>query len=235
VRASSDKQTGGLAVDATVRAAAQRGIGSDGKRDIQPTDLRYKVREGRVGTLILFLVDASGSMAARQRMETVKGAVLSLLQSAYEQRDQVGVIAFRGVAAEVLLAPTRSVELAEQALHALPTGGRTPLAHGLSLAYEILAKARQSHPEQAVLLVLLCDGKANVPLPDSQGEPWEQTLQMATQLADAKTPALVLDSEAGFVRLGRAKQLAQALGGECLALEQLSAQELILKIRERVV
>src|SRR5205823_10186408 len=119
-------QAGAVAVDATVRAAASRGIGGGSKLNIQPMDIRRQHREGKTGTLILFAVDASGSMAARQRMEIVKGTVLSLLQSAYEQRDQVAVIAFRGVAAELLLPPTRGVDVAEQAVRQLPTGGRTP-------------------------------------------------------------------------------------------------------------
>jgi magnesium chelatase subunit D len=233
VRAVATKQAGDLAVDATVRAAARRGPDSDGKLSIQSEDFHYKHREGKIGTLILFVVDASGSMAARQRMEAVKGAVVSLLQSAYEQRDQVGVIAFRGVAAEVLLPPTRSVELAEEALRQLPTGGRTPLAHALMMAHDLLEKARRSHPELPVLLVLLSDGKANVPLRDIPGDPWEQSLRAATRFADARIPALVLDPEIGFVRLGRAQQIAQAIGAEYLALEKLSCQDLVLKIRQR--
>ncbi len=233
VRAVAMKQAGDLAVDATVRAAARRGAAPDGKLSIQPGDFQYKQREGKVGTLILFVVDASGSMAARRRMEAVKGAVVSLLQSAYEQRDQVGVIAFRGVAAEVLLPPTRSVELAEEALRQLPTGGRTPLAHALVIGHELLAKAQRSHPELPVLLVLLSDGKANVPLPGVPGDPWDQALQAATRIADAGTPTLVLDPEVGFVRLGRAQQIAQALAAEYLGLEDLSSQDLVLKIRQR--
>jgi magnesium chelatase subunit D len=247
VRATAKKGSD-LAVDATVRAAARRGaavppsplagdgpgVRGNGTLHIQPEDLHYKQREGKTGTLILFVVDASGSMAARRRMEAVKGAVLSLLQSAYEQRDQVGVIAFRGVAAELLLPPTRSVELAEQALRQLPTGGRTPLAHALASAHELLDKARQAHADVPVLLVLLSDGKANVPLRNSAGDPWQQSLQAAARLADAGTPALVLDPEVGFVRLGRAQQIAQAMAAECLELEKLSSQDLVLKIRQHV-
>lgn len=232
VRATPTKQAGGLAVDATVRAAARRGALIDGKLAIEPADFHYKERTGKTGTLILFVVDASGSMAARRRMETVKAAVLSLLQNAYEQRDQVGVIAFRGVQAEMLLAPTRSVERAEETLRQLPTGGRTPLAHALVLAHETLREARQAHPELPVLLVILSDGKANVPLPDQPGDAWAQSLQAAQQVAEARTPALVLDPEAGLVRLGRATLLAQALAAECLPLEQLSAQDVVLKIRQ---
>jgi magnesium chelatase subunit D len=234
VRATQTKQAGGLAVDATVRAAARRGAFTDGTLAVKPADLHFKEREGKTGTLILFVVDASGSMAARRRMETVKAAVLSLLRSAYEQRDQVGVIAFRGIAAEELLAPTRSVELAEEALRQLPTGGRTPLAHALLLAHELLRTARQAHPEQPVLLVVLSDGKANVPLAETPGDAWAQSLQAAAQLADARTPALVLDPEAGLVRMGRAKQLAQALAAECLSLEQLSSEDLVLKIQQMI-
>ena len=197
-----------------MRAAARRGGLKDGKLDIQAVDIHRKQRAGKTGTLILFVVDASGSMAARRRMEVVKAAVLSLLGNAYEQRDQVGVIAFRGVAAEVLLQPTRGVELAEQALRTLPTGGRTPLAHGLVLAHEFLTKARGSHPELPMLLVILSDGKANVPLPGILGDPWNQSLQIAGQIAQARLPALFLDSETGFVRLGKGQQLAQALSAE---------------------
>ena len=219
-----------MAVDATVRAAARRGFADDGKLAVEPGDLHFKQRVGKVGTLILFVVDASGSMAARRRMETVKSAVLSLLQDAYEKRDQVGVIAFRGIQAEMLLPPTRSVESAAEALRQLPTGGRTPLAAGLMLAHQTLRQARQAEPDLPLLLVLLSDGKANVPLPDQPGDPWAQSLQAAAEIAAERVPALVLDPEAGFVRLGRAAQLASALGAECLSLEQLSAEDLVLKI-----
>ena len=166
-------------------------------------------------------------------MEIVKAAVLSMLQKAYEQRDQVGIIAFRGMAAELLLPPTRSVECAEQALRQLPTGGRTPLAHALMLAHETLHKARQTHADLPVLLVILSDGKANVPMPATAGDPWAQSLQAAVQLAEARTPALVLDPESGIVRLGRAGQLAQALAAECLSLEQFSTQDIVMKIRQQ--
>ena len=221
-----------LAVGATVRAAARRGAFVDGHLQIAPEDLHQKVRAGRTGTLLLFLVDASGSMAARQRMELVKGTVLGLLRSAYEQRDEVSVIAFRGLQAEVLLPPTACVDLAEQALRVLPTGGRTPLAHALFLAGESVARARRTNPELPILLVLLSDGRANVPLPGTTEEPWQQALQAASMLAAAGLPALVLDSDRGFVRLGRVQELAQALAATCLPLENLSAETLVLKLRQ---
>src|SRR5207302_11073035 len=124
VRAVPDEKATDVAVGATVRAAAVRGGWADGRLTVAAADLHRKERSGRVGTLLLFVVDASGSMAARRRMELVKGTVLGLLQSAYEQRDEVGVVAFRGTQAEVLLPPTGSVELADRALRELPTGGR---------------------------------------------------------------------------------------------------------------
>jgi magnesium chelatase subunit D len=229
VRAVADEKATDLAVDATIRAAVLRGGQSDGRPVIERRDLHRKERAGRTGTLILFAVDASGSMAARRRMELVKGAVLGLLQSAYEQRDEVGVIAFRGTQAEALLPPTGSVELADRALRVLPTGGRTPLAHALVTAGDVLRRAR---PDVPALLVLLSDGKANVPLPDTAGDPWQQALSAAQGLAEEGRPALVLDADAGFVRMGRAAELAQALGAQCLPLDGLSAETLVLKVRQ---
>jgi magnesium chelatase subunit D len=234
VRAVPDETPVDLAVDATLRAAARHGLQPDGAMTIERADLHRKERAGRTGTLILFVVDASGSMAARQRMAMVKGSVLGLLQSAYEQRDEVGVIAFRGPNAEVLLPPTRGIDRAEEALRVLPTGGRTPLAHALVLARETIGQAQRSAPDRLVLLVLLSDGKANVGLPESPGDPWQQALQAADGLAADGIPALVLDSDAGFVRMGRARQLADALGAEHLPLEELSAETLILKVRQRL-
>jgi len=232
VRAVPDANTTDLALGATVRAAARRGEWSNGHLQVIPADLHRKERAGQTGTLLLFVVDASGSMAARRRMELVKGTVFGLLQSAYEQRDEVGVIAFRGPQAEVLLAPTTRVELAEQALRALPTGGRTPLAHALFLAGEIARARRGAHPELPILLIVLGDGRANVPLPGTTGDPWQQALRAAEELATAKVPALVLDTDTGFVRLGRVQELARALAAPCQLLENFQAETLVLKLRQ---
>jgi magnesium chelatase subunit D len=234
VRAVADEKATDIALDATIRAAVLRGGQADGRPLVEQCDLHRKERAGRTGTLILFVVDASGSMAARRRMELVKGAVLGLLESAYEQRDEVAVIAFRGPQADVLLPATASVELAERALRVLPTGGRTPLAHAVVTAGELIGRSRRARPEVPALLVLLSDGKANVPLPDTAGDPWQQTLLAARKLAAEGLPALVLDADAGFVRVGRAGELAQALGAECLPLDGLSAEALVLKLRQQV-
>ncbi len=234
VRAVPEEKPVDLALDATLRAAARHGLQPNGGVTIERSDLHRKERADRRGTLILFVVDASGSMAARQRMAAVKGAVLSLLQSAYEQRDEVGVIAFRGPNAELLLPPTRGIDRAEEALRVLPTGGRTPLAHALVLARETIRQAQRPAPTRLVLLVLLSDGKANVGLLESPGDPWQQALQAAADLAADGVPALVLDSDAGFIRVGRARQLAEALRAEYLPLEDLSAEKLTLKVQQRL-
>ncbi|MCC9138214.1 VWA domain-containing protein [Pontibacter silvestris] len=170
------------------------------------------------------MVDASGSMAASRRMEAVKGTVLSLLTDAYQRRDTVGVIAFRGIEAQVLLHPTSSVELAEQALRSLPTGGRTPLPHALQTAVVLLSKFDPKKDLQP-LLVLLSDGKANVALPDG-GDSWSQTLQLASHLKELRISSLVMNTENGYVQMGRAGELAKALGAQYVSLEELRAESL---------
>jgi len=231
VRAVPTEKPSDLALDATLRAAAVRGLSAEGKPQIQTSDLHQKVRASQRGSLILFIVDSSGSMMARKRMEAVKGTVLSLLLDAYQKRDQVGVIAFRGTVAEVLLPPTNSVELAEKALLTLPTGGRTPLAHALTLAHDIL---RRVNAELVPLVIILSDGKANVALPDTKGNPWTQTEQAAAALVALKVAALVLDTEMGFVKMRRAQMLAELLGAEYLPLDDLNADALTLTIQQRL-
>ena len=143
---------------ATVRAATVRG--ATPRIRLAPADLREAVREGREGNLVLFAVDASGSMAARQRMRAVKGAVLSLLLDAYQRRDKVGLVTFRGAGAELALPPTSSVEAAARRLAGLPAGGRTPLAAGLARAARVLAAERLRDPRRRALLVVVTDGRA---------------------------------------------------------------------------
>jgi len=222
VRVVPDQNPSSLAVGASLRSAALR---DSENFQVTKNDLHQQVRTGKNANLILFVVDASGSMAAQRRMEAVKGAVLSLLTDAYQQRDEVAVISFRGESAQLLLAPTRSVDLAEQSLRELPTGGRTPLPHALSVALETLEKTNMPP-----LLVLLSDGKANVALHDGN-DPWQESLRFVQLLAERGVPALVLDTETGYLRLGKARQLAQALGAEYLTLEELSAENLALTIR----
>ncbi len=217
-----------LAIAATLKSATMRDAT---EFSVKRSDLHQNIRTGKTANLILFVVDASGSMAAQQRMEVVKGAVLSLLTDAYQQRDGVAVISFRGEQASVLLAPTRSVEQAELALRELPTGGRTPLSHALQLALDMLEQTDTRHAPP--LLIVLSDGKANVALQEN-GDPWRETLALAGLIAERAIPALVLDTETGYLRLGRANQLAQAMGAEYLTLEELSAENLALTICARM-
>ena len=209
-----------LHVAATLAAAAphQRARGRDGaglvlRRD----DLREAVREGRESTLVLFCVDASGSMAARQRMRAVKGAVLSLLLDAYQRRDKVGLVTFRGDDATVTLPPTSSVELAAARLAALPTGGRTPLAAGLRRAAGVLAAERLRDPRRRALLVVVTDGRHT-----SGPDP----LSVARLLAADGVATVVVDCEAGPVRLGLTWRLGAALGALVLRLDELGLDEL---------
>lgn len=231
VRAVRDERPTDLAVTATLHHSLMRtgGLSPAGRLEVTSEDFHQKVKAGRQGTLMLFVVDSSGSMAALQRMEIVKATVLSLLRDAYERRDEVGVIAFRGTKAELLLSPTRSVDTAEKQLRDLPTGGRTPLAHALQVAAEVLSRnSGASRPEP--LLIVLSDGKANVAL-DGTGDAWQQSLDYAQSFARKGVAALVLDTEVGFVRMGRAGDLAAALGAQCLSLEEFSAETLSLTIR----
>jgi len=236
-----------IAVDATLRAAALRrvrrggGAGEQGRIKtafplplcppasllVTPADLRIKVRRARTGNLILFVVDASGSMGARQRMIAVKGAVLSLLLDAYQKRDRVGLIAFRGQGAEVLVPPTNSVELAEQRLRQMPTGGRTPLVAGLQLADQMLTNYLQRDAALTPLLVLITDGRPNV------GSP-AQLRHTALALAQKRIAVLVLDSEQNFVHLGAAREVATWLEAEYLLLDELRAGVIAGRVRQRL-
>jgi magnesium chelatase subunit D len=233
VRAVPNAQPTSLAIQATLRSAALREPASRGPGELNVTraDLHQQVRAGKSANLILFVVDASGSMAAQRRMEAVKGSVMALLTDAYQRRDEVAVIAFRGQSAQLQLAPTRSVERAEQGLRDLPTGGRTPLPHALELALDTLDK--RTADAMPPLLVLLTDGKANVALATG-GDPWRETLALAGLLAERRVPVLVIDTETGYLKLGRATQLAHALGAQCLTLDQLSSENLVLTIRAQL-
>ncbi|WP_203939857.1 VWA domain-containing protein [Spirilliplanes yamanashiensis] len=200
-----DRLTGAVHLPATLRAAAQRGA-----RRATVADLREAVHVGREANLVLFVVDASGSMAARRRMTVVKTAVLSLLRDAYQRRDRVGMITFRGRTAEAVLPPTSSHEVGVARLADLRTGGRTPLAAGLRTAAATLATERRRDPRRRALLVVVTDGRAT-----SGPDP----VTVAGALAGVA--AVVVDCESGPVRLGLAGRLAAALSADCIPLEHL--------------
>ncbi|MFH9588525.1 putative cobaltochelatase [Streptomyces luteogriseus] len=213
-----------LHLAATVQAAAphQRARGRSGPGlVVRRDDLRQATREGREGNLVLFVVDASGSMAARQRMSAVKGAVLSLLLDAYQRRDKVGLVTFRGTAADVALPPTSSVDAAAARLETLPTGGRTPLAAGLLRAHDVLRVERLRDPARRPLVVLVTDGRAT-----GGPEPVALAGRAARLFAADSVASVVVDCESGPVRLGLAGQLAGELGGTAVTLDELRADSI---------
>ncbi|HUL61935.1 MAG TPA: VWA domain-containing protein, partial [Methanocella sp.] len=216
-----------VAFDATLRAAAPHQYRRERGETavvIERGDLRKKVRARKVGTTILFVVDASGSMGARRRMESAKGAVMSLLVDAYQHRDRVGMIVFRGEGPDVLLAPTASVELAKKGLEMLPTGGKTPLAGGLVRAMELIRAEAQSNPDSRPVVVLITDGKANVPL--KGGDPLAEALDVARAMAEEGLAMMVIDTESDFVNLGLARTVAEAAGAQYVKLGEVTAGEI---------
>jgi len=228
-----------LAFDATIRAAApfQPRRRSDGAGEttllIRSQDIREKVREKKVGNLILFVVDASGSMGAEQRMVATKGAILSLLMDAYQRRDRVGMVIFRGEGAELILPPTSSVELARRRLNELPTGGRTPLARGLQLGLQTIERELQRDRETIPLLVLVSDGRANVGL--DGGDPVGDARQMARRAGAAHIGAIAIDTEREHVSFGLVRDICAELGGLYFKLEELQAGNLVHIVRDRQV
>ncbi|MGI5453728.1 putative cobaltochelatase [Streptomyces sp. CA-249302] len=219
-----------LHLAATVQAAAphQLARGRSGRGlVVRRDDLRQATREGREGNLVLFVVDASGSMAARQRMSAVKGAVLSLLLDAYQRRDKVGLVTFRGAAADVALPPTSSVDAAAVRLESLPTGGRTPLAAGLLKAHDVLRVERLRDPARRALVVVVTDGRAT-----GGPEPVALAGRAARLFAAEGVASVVVDCESGPVRLGLAGQLAGELGGTAVTLDELRADSIAGLVRD---
>ncbi|MFJ4695651.1 putative cobaltochelatase [Streptomyces sp. NPDC088766] len=219
-----------LHLAATVQAAAphQRARGRSGRGlVVRRDDLRQAVREGHESNLVLFVVDASGSMAARQRMSSVKGAVLSLLLDAYQRRDKVGLVTFRGSAAEVALPPTSSVDAAAVRLESLPTGGRTPLAAGLLRAHDVLRVERLRDSARRPLVVVVTDGRAT-----GGPEPVALAGRAARLFAADGVASVVVDCESGPVRLGLAGRLAAELGGSAVTLDELRADAIAGLVRD---
>ena len=217
----------------TLRAAAPhqalRGRTAGGPVRFRAGDLRVATREGQEANLVLFCVDASGSMAARKRMEQVKTAILSLLLDAYRRRDKVGLVTFRGSAADLALPPTRSVDVAARRLDDLPAGGRTPLAEGLLEAHRVLGLERVRDPRRRPLLVVVTDGRAT-----SGADAVARSQRAAGLLAADGVAALVVDCEAGAMRLGLAATLAEHLGAEHVPVGSVSAEALTSAVQGRV-
>lgn len=191
---------------------------------IKPQDYRRKAREKRIGAYQLFVVDASGSMAARHRMEATKAAILSLLRDSYIHRDSVGLIAFRKESAEVLLPFTRSVERAERLLASMPTGGKTPLAHALRMAYTMCDRLLRAHRAERIQIICITDGRATSG--DSE-DPVAESKQWARILGTLPVDCIVIDTETGFIKLGLAKELCKLMNGSYYAMDTISADRIL--------
>lgn len=224
-----------IALDATLRAAACQQLerqSEPGSFTILPQDVQTKVRVRRAANLILFVVDASWSMAGAQRMEATKGAIMSLLVDAYQKRDQVGLIVFQKEEARLVLPFTTSVELAQSALRHLPVGGKTPLSAGLMLAYRAFRRELRVHPEAMPLMILLTDGAGNVALTDTP--PQEEAHRIAELICKAHIHSVVINMEHEAYDRGLARDLARVLGGPCYCLAELKAAELYRTVRDEL-
>ncbi|MCU0520471.1 MAG: VWA domain-containing protein [Anaerolineae bacterium] len=253
---SSPSDASDLAFDATFRAAApfqrarahEEGASGDRRRagsseparpalHVQPEDYQKKVRVRRAANLIIFVVDASWSMAVSERMEATKGAILSLLTDAYQRRDRVGMIVFQKDRATLVLPPTNSVDLAQKMLVALPVGGKTPLAAGLWLAHATIEKEVRRVPEMVPLLVILTDGAGNVSMGDMP--PQLEAYHIAEQIRDEKIGqvpirSIVINMESADYDKGLAQALADHLGGVCYNLAALQAGSLLAMVRNQL-
>jgi magnesium chelatase subunit D len=224
-----------LAFDATLRQAAPYQIRRKHRETalaIESQDLMRKVRVRRAANLILFVVDASWSMAAAERMIATKGAIMSLLIDAYQKRDRVGLVVFQKEDARLILPPTSSVDLAEKALKDIPVGGKTPLSAGLLLAHQVLIRERAKDREVMPLMIIVTDGAGNVSLTDLP--PQEEAHRVAGMIKKADLRAVVINTEHEAFDRGLAATLADDLGGPCYTLKQLKAEELYARVREEM-
>lgn len=222
-----------IAIVASIRAAAPFQIQrnhEDLAVVISKEDLREKVRVKSKSTKILFIVDGSGSVGAHNRMVAVKGAILSMLNDAYKQRDEVGLVVFRGEKAEEILPITRSVYSAYKHLETLPTGGRTPLASGLELGYSILQQYDREGSEP--VMVILTDGRGNVS--SGNGSPQESLISVAEVLSETRIRKIVIDTEMGLVRFSRALNLSALIGADYMVLEELNSENLASAVHSAI-
>ncbi len=227
-----------IAFDATLRAASpyQNQRQAEGKSDLalqlRKSDLQRKIRVRRTGNLILFVVDASWSMAASERMEATKGAIFSLLIDAYQRRDQVGLVVFQRDKARLILPPTSSVELAQKALQNLPVGGKTPLSGGLFLSWQVIKGAMRRDSELRPLMILLTDGAGNVSMTGMPAQ--EEAMRIAEMFQNADLRSIVINMEHAAFDRGLAQKLAVALGGICHSLPDLRADTLVSTVKKEI-
>jgi magnesium chelatase subunit D len=226
-----------LAFDATLRAAApfqkaREDIKDDVAFSVRREDYQRKVRVRRTAILILFLVDASWSMAVAERMTATKGAILSLLTDAYQRRDRVGLIVFQKDRATLVLPPTNSVLLAQHALADIPVGGKTPLSAGLNMAYEVLKREKILHPDIFPLLIILTDGAGNVSM--GSGSPEKEAHLYAEQIANEDVRTVVINMEHEAFDQGLAQSLADHLNATCYTLDELRSDSLYRTVQKEI-
>ncbi|MCD4843975.1 MAG: putative cobaltochelatase [Methanosarcinales archaeon] len=244
-----------IAIDATIRAAAphqkDRGACMPGKNAliVNDQDIREKIRIGKISTATLFVVDASGSMGASNRMESTKGAIMSLLMDSYQKRDRIGMVAFKGNDADVLLPLCSSVDLAFERLKELPTGGKTPLSAGLSNGLNLLLGEKRKNEETIPIMVLISDGRANVPVHSGESvDIKNEVLEIAEEARSAGIHVIIIDTESvsgSFIKmqLGYCKEIAQRAGGRYFSIDHLSPgqvhdivvqeQELVMELHSK--
>ncbi len=196
---------------------------------IQRQDLQRKVRVKRTANLVLFVVDASWSMAVAERMAATKGAILSLLTDAYQRRDRVGLVVFQKDRANLVLPPTNSVQLAQRALADIPVGGKTPLSAGLFMAHDVITREKRLHPDVLPLMILLTDGAGNVSLGD--GAPQPEAHRLADQIAEEDIRSVVVNMEHAAFDQGLADALAEHLKAPCYTLSELRAENLYQAVK----
>lgn len=226
-----------IAFDATIRAAApfQSKRTEQRKRmafAIEKHDLQRKVRVKRMANLVLFLVDASWSMAVAERMNATKGAILSLLADAYQRRDRVGLIVFQKDRATLVLPPTNSIQLAQRALVDIPVGGKTPLSAGLFMAVDVLKREKQLHPDVQPLLIVLTDGAGNVSI--GTLPPNDEAYHFAELIAVDKVRSLVINMEHAAFDQGLAQKLADHLEAPCFSLSEMKAENLYHTVKQEM-
>ncbi len=234
----SPRDPSDLALDATLRAAApyQRARKAEGGEGpalrLRSKDYQRKVRVRRAANLVLFVVDASWSMAVEERMEATKGAIFSLLTDVYQRRDRVGMIIFQKDRSTLVLPPTGSVDLARKMLENLPVGGKTPLSAGLYLTLQTVQQELNRHPELKPLVVILTDGAGNVSMGDNP--PQEEAYLIAEEIQEAQIPTIVINMEAARFDQGLAQALAEHLGAPCYTLEALQADALVTMVQDEL-
>lgn len=230
-------KTSDIAFDATIRAAAPYQKDREEQRKevafaIRKSDLQRKVRVKKSANLVLFVVDASWSMAVAERMQATKGAILSLLTDAYQRRDRVGLIVFQKDRATLVLPPTNSIQLAQRALADIPVGGKTPLAAGLYLAHQIIKQQSMVYPDVVPLMILLTDGAGNVAIGNMP--PQDEAHKMADLIAEEEIRSVVINMEHAAFDQGLAQSLAEHLKAPCYTLHELKAETLYQAVRSEM-